>query len=345
MLTHVTLRNFGPLRQLDWDRIGALNLVIGTNGSGKTFLLKSLFCAHRAMEAYKRGDEPRSLQDILEDKLYWTFELNRLGNLMSAAAPKTERLAFAARYNEPGQPSLTYEIDRKSDKTLISHSPEAGLGTRSIFLPAKEILTLEKVVRKLRDEDKLFGFDETFYDLAKALDAPTMRGKNFKEFSKARKRLEEILGGFIDRDDNKGWYFQRAGLGVAGQFPISVTAEGIKKIGILDVLLGNRTLRPGATVYIDEPEANLHPTAITTFLEIIHKLSGEGIQFFLASHSYFVIKKLHLIAREHNLSIPVLMLADDGKHRVEDLKDGMPDNPIIDESVRLYEEEIERLMP
>jgi len=53
-------------------------------------------------------------------------------------------------------------------------------------------------------------------------------------------------------------------------------------------------------VYFDEPEAALHPSAISALLDIVAILAERGIQFFLASHSYFVVKKLYL--RSSNLT-------------------------------------------
>lgn len=123
------------------------------------------------------------------------------------------------------------------------------------------------------------------------------------------------------------------------KFAIGVTAEGVKKIGILDTLLGNRFLTPNSIIFIDEPESALHPKAISDLLDIIVLLAEEGIQFFMASHSYFVVKKLFLIAQEKQMSVPVISKNEsDWTHC--DLKDGMPDNPIIDESIRLYQEEM-----
>jgi hypothetical protein len=71
--------------------------------------------------------------------------------------------------------------------------------------------------------------------------------------------------------------------------------------------------------------------------------SQRGIQFFLASHSYFVIKKLYLIASGNNISIPFISLSADSANepRYDDLANGMPDNSIIDESIRLYKEEMD----
>ena len=107
----------------------------------------------------------------------------------------------------------------------------------------------------------------------------------------------------------------------------------------MDTLLGNGYLSEKSIIFIDEPESNLHPQAISQLLDIIAILANHGIQFFLASHSYFVIKKLFLIAQEQKMSIPVLSYQND-EWVQSDLLDDMPDNPIIDESIRLYKQEI-----
>ena len=69
-------------------------------------------------------------------------------------------------------------------------------------------------------------------------------------------------------------------------------------------------------------------------------LAERGIQFFLATHSYFVVKKLFLIALEKNIPIPVIS-SDGESWKYANLKEGMPDNPIISQSIHLYEQEME----
>jgi hypothetical protein len=204
-------------------------------------------------------------------------------------------------------------------------------------LPAKEVLSLHQVILKSREQDKAFGFDDTYFDLAKVLRISPRMGKNYKEFAQSRTQLEDILGGVVEYDEASGrWLFVKG----RHRFPIGVTAEGIKKIAILDTLLGNRYLDTHSVVLIDEPESALHPTAISQLLDIVAMLAERGIQFFMASHSYFVVKKLFLIAQEWGCSIPVIS-AIDGVWVCDDLKNGMPDNPIIAESIRLYRQEVE----
>jgi len=199
------------------------------------------------------------------------------------------------------------------------------------------VLSLQHIILKSRDVDKDFGFDDTYYDLAKALRLLPTKGNNHTHFVKARTSLEEMFGGKVIFDSRTNrWQFRKQNQ----KFQIGSTAEGIKKIAILDTLLGNRYLTKDSVVFIDEPESALHPIAITKLIEIIVTLADSGIQFFIASHSYFVIKALYLAAQKRQMSIPVLSnIAGDWLD--DDLLKGMPNNPIVDESIRLYEEEVE----
>jgi AAA15 family ATPase/GTPase len=332
MINQIKLDNFGPLSSFNWSALSKINLVIGGNGSGKTFLLKAIYCSLRTLEDYKRGDEQRSATEILADRLYWTFQAEKIGDLVSkgADAPLSTALTIDKKV-------FSYSFGKDTTKqisTLENHVPPRA--ANSVFLPAKEVLSLHQIILKSREQDKAFGFDDTYFDLAKALRISTSRGKNFQEFAQSRRQLEDILGGVIEYDEPSGrWLFVKG----RHKFPIGVTAEGIKKIAILDTLLGNRYLHTDSVVLIDEPESALHPSAISQLLDIVAMLAERGIQFFMASHSYFVVKKLFLISQERGWSIPVISATDAGWVS-DDLKSGMPNNSIIAESIRLYEQEI-----
>lgn len=332
MLTKIELDNFGPLSICHWSGLGKINLIIGGNGSGKTFLLKAIYTALRTLEEYKRGDEQRSASEILTDKLYWTFQSEKIGDLVSKGADAALSCLITLDQRDFG-----YSFGKDTSKQILNlENHVLPRASNSIFLPAKEVLSLHQIILKSREQDKVFGFDDTYLDLARALRSQPTVGRNYDAFSHSRKSLADILGGVIKYDDQSGrWQFVKE----KHKFPIGVTAEGIKKIAILDTLLGNRYLTTDSIVLIDEPESALHPKAISQLLDIVGVLSEAGIQFFLASHSYFVVKKLHLIAQQKNWSIPVISAIDEC-WKADDLRDGMPDNPIIEESIRLYEEEV-----
>jgi len=333
MITRLELQNFGPLARIDWAKLGHINLVIGGNGSGKTFLLKALYSAMRTLEEYKRGDAPRSAAEILAEKLHWTFQADKIGDLVTEGGDGPLSLCCAVDENE-----FRYSFGKDTTKQISSlenHVPPRS--SNSIFLPAKEVLSLHNIILESREKDLRFGFDDTYYDLAKALRIYPQQGRNFDAFAWSRQSLEEIFGGrVVYHDDSGKWFFQTDN----GWFPMGVTAEGVKKIAMLDTLLSNKYLDPQSVVFMDEPESALHPTALSRLLDIVAILAERGIQFFMASHSYFVVKKLFLIAQEKGLSIPILS-AVGGTWTYSELKDGMPDNPIITESIRLYQEEVE----
>lgn len=333
MITKLKLQNFGPLAKIDWEDLAQINLVIGGNGTGKTFLLKSLYTAMRTLEEYQRGSNPKSTAEILWDKLHWTFQADKIGDLVSKGS--SEGLSFQC-WVDGKEFSYSFGKDTtKQIQVLENHVPPRS--SNSIFLPAKEVLSLQPIILRSRDTEQEFGFDDTYLDLARALGQTTRKGRNYDEFANSRKNLESILGGKIEYDNKTSrWQFRKGNQ----RFPMGVAAEGIKKIAILDTLLGNRYLDLDSIVFIDEPESALHPAALSQFLDIVAELAKRGIQFFLASHSYFVIKKLYLIARENNASVPVLA-ADSDDWNCADLRDGMPENAIINESIRLYEEEVE----
>lgn len=69
------------------------------------------------------------------------------------------------------------------------------------------------------------------------------------------------------------------------------------------------------------------------------KLAKAGLQIFLSSHSYFVIKSLYVLAHQHRVSIPVLSFGET-EVAVGDLLHGMPDNPIVEESINIYKQEL-----
>ncbi|MDR0881155.1 MAG: AAA family ATPase [Candidatus Adiutrix sp.] len=336
MLKKVEIKNFGPLDELNWRDLGLINLIIGANGAGKTFLLKILYSAMRTMEEYKRGDDLRTAADILADKLYWTFQPDRIGDLVAKGADDGLSCRITFEQND-----FIYSFGKDTTKQIsYLENNVSPRSSNSIFLPAKEILSLDQIILKSREQDKTFGFDDTYLDLARALRLSPRGGKIFTEFAKSRRSLEAILGGRVEYDEESGrWQFKKKNQ----KFPIGVTAEGTKKIAILDTLLSNRYLNTDSIVFIDEPESALHPVAISKFLDIVALLAECGIQFFLSSHSYFVVKKLFLIAQKNEMSIPVIS-AQDGTWRPENLRDGMPKNSIIDESIRLYKEEVEETL-
>ena len=349
MIQSVEIKNYGPLRKFKFKKFGQINLFIGENGTGKTFLLKALYTAIKSLEMYKRGDDTKEISEILREKLRWTFQVDEIGDLVTKQTGENHPLEFSMILDEK---IFTYSFGKETKRNIQTIKNKTDIREdNSVFLPAKEVLSLYHVVLSSRETNQMFGFDDTYYDLAKALRTLPMKGKNLSSFSGAKKDLYKLFSGKIkfNVQTNK-WQFKKR-IEKEGErnryqlFSIGVTAEGIKKISILDTLLSNRYLNTSSIIFVDEPEAALHPEAISKYMEILFTLAQSGVQIFLASHSYFVIKKLHILSRKHGTSIPAISLSEnEDEITFDDLLNGMPKNSIIDESVKLYEEEIDVIL-
>lgn len=327
----VFIENLGPISHLKCASLGKINLIIGPNQSGKTYFLKALYSSLKTVEQFKRGKENRSVMEILSDKMYWTFQAESLGSVV-----KKGQSSVYYKMESSGGEAFSYSFGPSTTKKiLVEENSFSPTDSNTVFIPAKEILSIKDIILDARERAE-FGFEEPYPDLVKSLKR-TSKGRNYKSFSIARQSISEMVGGRLEFDeDRKGWIFRDKNRRI---FEIAATSEGVKKLSIMDILLGNHYLDSRAVIIIDEIEANLHPSMITRFLRTVKDLADSGIQFFISSHSYFVIKRLYIMAHESNMSIPVLSF-ENGECAVNDLRKEMPKNSIIDESIAMYKDEI-----
>jgi len=333
MIKSVVIQNFGPLTNIKWKDLGKINVIFGENCSGKTFLMKSLYTAVKSLESYKRGNDNRCLGEILANNLYWTFQVPKLGNIVTKSQPSP--LYFEISIENK---CFNYVFGKDTTKKILSLEnyidPQKS---NSIFLPAKEVLSIYQNIIGDYERYRTFGFDSTYIDLVKALNAPEIKEEKIHPvIKKVITKFEKMIGGKIEFNNNSQmWEYKVKNI----KYPISVTAESVKKLGIFNMLLKNGYLNHQSTVFIDEPEVALYPPILSLFLEIISDLAKLGMQFFIVTHSYFVIKKFYLIAQQKKLNIPIAFY-EDNKWAYNDLKNEIPNNSIVNEYIKLHIEEL-----
>ena len=209
-----------------------------------------------------RGKEPRSVKELLADSLYWTFQPEMIGSLVKKGESP---LSFFLK-SDIGD-SFQFSFGDTTTKEIKNdESTFAPTSVNSIFLPAKEVISIQDSIIRLYEVDKMFGFDKTYVDLTRAM-SKTVKGRSYKEFSTARNKLQDAIGGKLEFDEAKNlWAFKDK---YRRSIEISLTSEGIKRLSILELLLGNHYLSKESVVFIDEAEANLHPELISNFMEIV----------------------------------------------------------------------------
>ncbi len=345
MFNSLTLENMAAFQKLQWQPDEHLNLIIGENDSGKTHLLKLLYGIARSLEDYqKRKNSDQSLRwaEVLAEKLRWTFQppALKLGQLVHKGK---SQLSVNAQLAD-NSINLSFSFGDKTTRQIRQFTPkvlETNTLIRALFLPPKEILTVMDAIEATRSQLEIIGFDDTYIDLIRTLRLPESQGKLHPDLKKAVALLDEQMGnGQIDIEKNE-WVFKRADM---NKYAMSQTAEGFKKIGILNRLLKNRMLKPGSILLVDEPEVNLHPKAVVALVDIFFQIAQSGIQIYIATHSYFVLRRFEWLARKYNKSIGLCSLFRHPKNGVvaqfDNLREGMPANSIIDVSIELYEQNV-----
>ena len=127
--------------------------------------------------------------------------------------------------------------------------------------------------------------------------------------SKILDKLSAVIDGTVILENDSFYVLKKDGHKV----DFSLEAEGLRKLGLLWKLIRNGLLEKGSILLWDEPEANLNPELYPLVAEILLELQKNGVQIFLATHSYNFAKYLeirrtnneqvmfHNLYRSHNL--------------------------------------------
>lgn len=343
----ILCQNFGPFSFLRWEEMTRLNVIVGENDTGKSHLLKIMYAIARGVEdftSHTRSDQ-RPWRDVLAEKLVWTFEPEggKLGLLARRGVYPTEvALAHVGAILCNENYGVSFAPDAASGPDALSTHPREILAQPSLhalYLPPKEVLTSQNAISFVR-ERRMFGFDDTYVDLVRALRPEPVVGPLPDELQRVLSSLDELLGGRVVTEQGK-FLFVRG----SDRFGMSQTAEGIKKIGILARLIQNGELRRNSILFVDEPEMNLHPRAVRALVRMLFDLSRAGVQIFAATHSYFVLKEMEMLARKRREPVTLCSLARDGSGKVEplfaDLMSGLPDTAIGREALAQYDADVE----
>lgn len=339
MINSIYAEDFAVFEEVEWAEPAHINVVIGENATGKSHLLKLLYGVTRSIQEYEQQKDHgrETWKEILARKLRETFQPPDNLSLGKLVRKKGDELKVDLRVSDE---RVFFKYGKYTEKQIndapVPHIEETP---STLFFPPKEVLTALDAIAATRDQLSISGFEDTYLDLIKALRVPGTQGRVVEGlYEDVVQEMEELLdGGELKREDDEFVFMQGN-----EKYGMSQTAEGFKKIGILTHLIRNRTINRNSILFFDELEANLHPRASAQLVEMLHAMSREGMQVFLATHDYFVLKKLELIARDRKVDIKICSLQrekDKVIAEISNLRNGMPDNPIIDVSRHLLSED------
>ena len=326
---HESLRlvNFTAFADASFAFSPTVNIFVGENGTGKTHLMKVLYAVQYACSRKGRTN--------LLSPLFATFQCERLALLVRNEA-RHNTVGLSGNWNDEGW-DFTVEYDA-DDRDWGYYSQPADLPTmpRPVFIPAIDMMAHTRRFLSTYDNYEI-AFDQTHRDIVSLLLSPESR--NPTGANTAQATLAPLLGGEVV-EESEQFYLKTAN----GRQPMQLVAEGVRKIATLWQLLRNGFLRPGDTLFWDEPEANVNPKLRDEIVSALLALARSGVQIFLATHSYVILKEFDLQAEASDaVRYFALETTENGTvaHATEDYAELMP-NPIAEQFDRLYDLELTR---
>ncbi len=182
--------------------------------------------------------------------------------------------------------------DFDQGKTVLKQSEWRQNPISAVYIPVKDMMANAPGFRSLYSLRQVH-FEEVYSDIIDRAFLGRLRGPVDKDRKKLLRILQESMQGSVV--ERKEEFFLKHS---SGELEFTLLAEGLRKLGLIWLLIQNGVLANGSVIFWDEPEANLNPTLIKTVVNILIELRRLGVQVFVSTHNYFVLKEFDMQCRE-----------------------------------------------
>ena len=279
-ITRVKLERFTAFESFDFKPSPGINVLVGANGTGKTHLMK---VAYAACDVSKTGVG-------FAEKLVRVFMPSNdgIGRLVKRRKGSSECNVAVSRGRHQLQASFSnHAVVAASAKVTETKAWQAD-PVESVYIPVKEMLANAPGFLSLYDQRDI-QFEEIYKDILVHAYRPPLREPAPAERKKLLIVLQKAIDGKVSAKNEE--FFLR---NKQGNLEFSLLAEGMRKLGLLWLLIQNGMLPEGSVLFWDEPETNLNPKLFGSVIEVLLELQRLGVQIFIATHDYGILKELDL---------------------------------------------------
>lgn len=171
--------------------------------------------------------------------------------------------------------------------------------SRVLYLESPIYWKLKKALENLRlnprfsrNRGQMDGVPGYFYGLVSSLRTSYPHNDIFQDL---HEKLVQAIGGKLVISDSDELLFQEKDK----SFLLSLAATGVTNLGFLGLLIEKNILDKGTFLFIDEPEAHLHPAWQVIMAEILFELARQGVKVVIATHSVDIIQWLEVHLKKH----------------------------------------------
>ena len=344
LIDAVRFRNFTAFESLDFNASPGINVLIGENATGKTHLMKAAYAACDASTSQRR--------------FYFTEKLTKVflpsGGRLGRMVKRKQGSSTSTVSIDSGGKTLyarfsNHATNPDSHKITVRGATEWGRKyskrprIKSVYIPPKEMLANAPGFRSLYAE-RAIHFEEVYRDILDKAYLPYILGKPDSDRRKLLGILNGAMRGRIFAEGEEFFHSSNQ-----GKIELSLLAEGLRKIGLLSLLVRNGTLGPKCVLFWDEPETNLNPKLFKPVIAFLLQLQRLGSQIFIATHDYVILKELDLQKQpDDSIAFHSLYREQSGKSRGEisvhstDRYLDINPNAIADTFDDLYDRDVDR---
>jgi len=283
------IEHFTAFEEIEITFSPGVNILVGANGTGKTHLLKLIYAA---------SDVTRSKKSLAEkiNKVFLPSK-EQIGRLVKRSASSAKgfvewtrsvedesiktRLSLSSHTKTPEKATLSGSYKRWMDEPL-----------ESVYIPVKDMMANAPGFRALYAQRHIH-FEEVYADIIDRVFLGTLKGPADKDRKKILDLLQEAMDGKVITKNEEFFLKNKQ-----GELEFTLLAEGVRKLALLWVLIQNGTLLKGSILCWDEPETNLNPRLMRTVVSILVELQRMGVQVFLSTHDYVILKEFDLQTTE-----------------------------------------------
>ena len=245
-ITKVKLESFTAFDNLEVQLSSGVNVFVGANGTGKTHLLKVCYAA---CVVSKTGES--FTEKLLRVFLPSGRALERLVKRQGVGADATVEISrgdinLLAAFPNRTKGSSSASIQRSHDWTKTP--------IESVYIAVKEMLSNAPGFLSLYAAREVH-FEEVYADILQRAYLPALRNLADSSHKGLLSTLQDAMGGTVIVKGEEFFLHNRQ-----GDLEFLLLAEGMRKIGLLWLLIKNGTLSPGSVLFWDEPETNLNPS-------------------------------------------------------------------------------------
>lgn len=320
MITNISIRNFKAFKDTGNIRLGALNVLTGINGRGKSTLMQSLLLMsqsmresenHSPLHLFSNGEWVKlgPFKDVMH-------QYSNLGEsvIFSLVTNDVKDNEYVLTYHPISGDSFTAELRSMVVNGKETFSEAGGYSADSmeqmlvppVFSGYTPLLRLQNMYyiaadrRGAPDEEELISVNHNLHldcHGNNVLNVLFQQGTDFQ--GEVEKYLSEIFEGatFKILADERAVHLYMDSMNGGKLFrPINV---GYGYSYILALLVAGLLAKKGEFIMVENPEAHLHPSAQSALMKFLcEEVIAKGVQVFMETHSDHIVNASLLAVRK-----------------------------------------------